>query len=233
MSLKFIISHPAFWVIIFISISILFKLMNKKYLAVFSILLASMFVGTMTPLGSAYLLRGIVYLNPVELKICKGANIRSLILLPGGVYSKNGSIKLNSWSKRRADHAIKIIIKNSIKELIIPGGDQYEGRMLKKYIDFNNVPSILVGPGSRTTYENFIELEPYLNKQDVYLLTTSFWHYARAARVAKKLGYRVCPAPTKVIDPVGILYGKDIHWQGKAALHEIIALFYYKFANRI
>jgi len=232
--IKQIVSHPYFWMGVFFLLAIWLRNKRKKRLSITFFITAFLFLLVSTPVGSVWLLNQADAFYPEPFVNCDQNQIRDTILLPGGVYKDKNVERLSHWSIERAKLAIALE-KNQLTNLvIIPGGYRDEGEKLGHYLlskDSNT--NFTIGVGSANTYENFIEIKHKLDADKEYWLVTSRWHYPRAARIANKLGINVCPMVTQPLVAKGFLYHRDAHWQGKIAIHEMLATFLYYVLGRI
>jgi hypothetical protein len=230
---KQMVSHPIFLSCMFLAAMYFFSWRKQKYKALLSLILSVLLILLCTPHVSILSLKTLAHLHPVTPGYCSGKRDHKTILLPGGLYTKEGVDRLASWSTRRADVVIDLVKKGLTKLIIIPGGYGSEGQFLQKYISKRVQVEVIVGNGSSNTYGNFNELTDQLGKGSIYWLATSYWHYPRAYMVANKKELRVCPAVTSFLEPKHWLYHKDSHWHGKAALHEYMAMMFYWVTNKI
>ena len=230
---KQIISHPYFWMGIFLLISIFFYLKGKKTRMIISICLSVFFATLCTPIISYWGLESLKYFSPISDEQCTNSTVKDVILLPGGTHISDGDIKLNTWSMQRANLIFKLSENKALSRVIIPGGYLGEGGLLKTYLNRKLDLSIHVGMGSSNTAGNFEEISDFLVKGRQYWLVTSYWHYIRSYLVASKLGVNVCPVLTQGIEPSYWLYHRDAHWNGKAFMHEYIAIVYYWLLGKI
>ena len=186
-----------------------------------------------TPIVSFWGLESLKYFKPLLDSECTNDVAKIAILLPGGVHTSDGEYKLNTWSMQRADLISDLNRKDKLAGLVIPGGYMGEGRLLREYLNQELDFSLHVGEGSRNTAGNFEEISDVLVKGQHYWLVTSYWHYIRSYLVASKLSINVCPVLTQGSQPNFWLYHKDAHWNGKAFLHEYIAIVYYWLQGKI
>lgn len=231
--LKQVLSHPYFWMSLFGLVSILFLVKRKYLIAMAAAFISIVFLGVSTPIGSVWLLNQSKSLYPISPEYCKLGKKRGTILLPGGVYQEGKQKYLSHWSLRRAELVKDLANEGLTESVFIPGGNQLEGEKLKQYLESDLSLMFEIGEGSQSTYGNFLEIIESLNLEKEYWLVTSFWHYPRASRIAKKMGIKICPVVTDLLQPKGVFYHRDAHWQGKIAIHELIATYYYYVLQRI
>jgi len=90
---------------------------------------------------------------------------------------------------------------------------------------------IQVGSGSESTYGNFSELAPLLDRNMTHRLYTSDWHMYRAFKVARRQGINVCPVMINNPHDQKSLFASS--WKLKAAVREYIAIIWYAIKDRI
>jgi hypothetical protein len=230
-TLKFISVYPFTWMLILFVLAIIFAFKRYKYLGFLCAVSGLVLAVSITPLGSRFWLDSVPVVTDVESILCKEKGIDSAILLPGGVVFVGEKISLTNWSKARLGAVNKYIENKRIKELLIPGGAMFQGRLEADYlidgIKNNRVNPVLIksGLGSSSTYSNFLELQSLINSQKMYYLFTSQWHLYRAFKVANKLGIKVCPV--MIYDSNKVLRLKEYPWLFKAAIREYAAIIYY------
>ncbi len=230
---KQIISHPYFWMGIFLLMSFFFYLRKRRSGLWISIFISIFFALLCTPIISFWGLESLKHFTPLEDERCSNDIARDVILLPGGTHISNGEVKLNNWSMQRADLIVKLSESNAVEDVIVPGGYSGEGVLLEAYLNQKIDLNIHVGVGSSNTAGNFEEISEFLEKGKRYWLVTSYWHYMRSYLVASKQGIKVCPVLTQGFQPSIWLYHRDAHWDGKAFLHEYIAIIYYWLIGKI
>lgn len=227
------ISHPYFWVGIFLIMSIFSYLKGKKNSMFVSMFLSVFFVTLCTPIVSFWGLESLRYLNPISDAQCSNGRAKNAILLPGGTHISGGEVLLNSWSMQRADLISSLSSRHQLIGVTIPGGYLGEGDLLREYLKQKLDIDIQVGVGSSNTAGNFEEVGDSLEEGQYYWLVTSYWHYLRSSLVASKLGIKVCPVLTQSLQPSGWFYHRDAHWNGKAFVHEYIAIVYYWLLGKV
>jgi uncharacterized SAM-binding protein YcdF (DUF218 family) len=225
--IKQVISHPYFWVCIFLLLSIFGYLKGNKNKMYLSLFLSLLFASLCTPIISYWALESLSSLKPSLSAQCKNGEAKEAILLPGGAHVSNDVIKLNSLSVDRANLVFRLSKNNMLAGVILPGGYLNEGNLLASYLSSKIKSDIHIGAGSSNTAGNFEEIRDVLVEGQYYWLVTSYWHYRRASLVASKLGVKVCPVLTQGSIPDFWSYDKYAHWNGKAFIHEYLAIAYY------
>jgi len=227
------ISHPYFWMGLFLLMAIFYYLNGKINSMRTSIFLSIFFVTLCTPIVSYWGLESLRYLNPLSDNQCANGKAKNAILLPGGTHISAGEVKLNTWSMERADLIVRLSEGRELMGVTIPGGYLGEGELLRDYLKQDLDVAIHLGEGSSNTAGNFEEVSESLVEGQYYWLVTSYWHYLRSYLVASKLGIKVCPVLTRSSQPSYWLYHRDAHWNGKAFMHEYIAIVYYWLLGKI
>lgn len=235
--LKFIAEYPVTWLVFLSILTLLFFLKNYKTMSLLSGALILPLAVSITPLGSSIWLNSLTKIDSTGSESCAGSNIDSAILLPGGVVYVGGKPTLTRWSKERVGAVNEYIHEGKIKEVLIPGGavtnNKNEASYLVDSLSSNMLKPIRVisGPGSNSTYGNFIELQAMIDRRKTYYLFTSRWHLYRALKVAEKIGIKICPV--KIVATNKSLEINEHPWLFKAAIREYLAISFYFLKGRI
>lgn len=237
--LKEILQVPVFWLVIsgyVLCIAILF--LSNKFVVISLFVLLFWFL-SITPFGASLFLGSLTLLDSGA-EECTDEDINSLIVMPGGLswQPDQEGHKLSPWSIIRADRAIEVLKTMKNTQVILPGGlgrgKHSEAQLLKDYIQSEaGISDYVIGESSNNTFENLVTLMPLLSKDKGYLLVTSYWHMARAKRVAEKLSIIVCPVATKFEMNWSLIPNFKAHWDSKAAIHEWLGLAWYRVTGRI
>lgn len=237
--LKEVLQLPFFWLVISgygFYIALLFY--NFKFVIV-SLFFVSFWFLSITPLGASIFLGSLVLVDN-DADECTANEIYSLIIMPGGLSWRpiQDGAMLSDWSIARANRVIEILKDRSNGQVVLPGGigkGKYsEAELLKNYIQRElDITDYIIGESSNNTFENLATLLPLLSEDKSYLLVTSYWHMARAKRVAEKLSIIVCPVATKFEMNWSLIPSFKAHWDSKAAIHEWLGLTWYGVTGRI
>jgi len=240
--LYLIISHPLTWlVLLLITTVILFYSKYTKF-AILILIILVVFSLSLTAKGSEVWMDSVAKVTNVEGLKCDNTQTKAAILLPGGiVWMRDGSRVMTPWSAVRVKAVSDDIKKGKISQIFIPGGytsgELSEGLRLKveikKRLTKNTIEKIdiQVGSGSESTYGNFSELAPLLDRNMTHRLYTSDWHMYRAFKVARRQGINVCPVMINNPHDQKSLFASS--WKLKAAVREYIAIIWYAIKDRI
>ena len=234
----YITGYPLTWFLLLLTISIISYYFKYTKITILSLIVLIVFALSLTRNGSSIWLNSISVITKVSTLQCKKDHSESAILLPGGVvYLRSGKRVMTSWSELRVNAISEDINKGVITYLYIPGGSHSgktnEGLRLKSEI-IKRIKidiKIEVGEGSDSTFENFRELLPLIDKNKRYALYTSDWHMYRAFKVAKKMNINICPIIIKHTEKE-LDYTASL-WKLKAAIREYIAIIWYAIKGRI
>lgn len=241
-SLYFSISYPVTWIILLIIIVPITLYLKHKIIAAIFIIFFTTVSFSLTDNGSKLWMDSIAIVTNVEGLKCHLTKTKSAILLPGGVvWMNDGSRMMTSWSEERVQALSEDINEGKISRVIIPGGhasgELNEGLRIKKEIenrlknDSKKSIKIQVGEGSQSTFENFIELLPLLDKDMDYWLYTSSWHMYRSFYAAKKRDISVCPVI--IVNKYEQENKNSSFWRLKVAVKEYAAIIWYVIKGKI
>jgi uncharacterized SAM-binding protein YcdF (DUF218 family) len=236
-TLLFVVGYPFYWFLILLFLSIILFRFKVKNIAALLLLGSGIFCIGITPIGSEFFLNSVSRIFVTDDMLCEAlAPPDSAIILPGGLTSVGTKVFMTRWTSNRVDWLNKYQKNFKLEELIIPGGDLYKEEMEGPYINeklnhdvFESV-DIKIGPGSYSTYSNFLEIA-VLKEDKPYGIITSKWHGYRALQVARKLGFNTCLLAS--INNEEDLMLKEYPWAFKAALREYLAIAWYKLKGRI
>ena len=230
-------SYPFSWLLCCLLLTAIFTYRKNIKISLF-IGLITLFLGiSILPFGSNIWLKSLVYnFNGGNIK-CDPDNLPDEgILLPGGIVYVGANIQLSNWSKQRVESFLDYNNKD-FSTLHIPSGELFHAKREGEYIKEEIMEvdkfdtKIYLGAGSKSTFENFIEIKNALKKDKEYILFTSAWHAYRATSVAKKMGIRVCSIGDYIPNERQAL--KEYPWKFKAALREYLAIIMYFITGRI
>lgn len=236
-TLGFIVSYPFSWFLCCLLVAAIFTYKQSVKLAICMGIISLLIGVSILPIGSNIWLKSLVYNFNGENTKCDPFNLPDEgILLPGGVVNVGADISLTNWSKQRVESFLDYN-KKGISKLYIPSGELFHGKREGEYIkeavmagtEFNI--NIYLGMGSRSTFENFLEIKNLLDKDKEYVLFTSAWHAYRATSVAKKMDIRVCTIGNNIPNEAQAL--KEYPWKFKAALREYLAIILYSISGQI
>jgi uncharacterized SAM-binding protein YcdF (DUF218 family) len=229
--------YPPTWLCFFAVLSLIFFFKKYRVARNFCIVITLVLTVSVTPLGASIWLNSVPIVTGIDSVLCDDVDAKPAILLPGGVVFVGKKITLTSWSKARVESVSEYINDGKVSKLLIPGGVNFQGKLEADYLieslskRTSNSIMIESGKGSFSTYTNFIELLPMIDRKQEYYLFTSQWHLYRAFKVAQKLGLNVCPIKVAELNKTKNLI--ESPWRFKAAIREYLAIFYYYLQGKI
>lgn len=238
--------------LVFIGLSLLIVvLLNKidiniKYSLKIMYVILVFYIFVATPLGANYLISR-VEVTAVE-KICENKNIKTIVILGGGVTgdptSPNEIWRLKEASYRRTLSGLEFAKQIENSTIILSGGygGQYKEvdlmETLIRSVGFNG--KIIKEGDSLSTYTSAVNVTNILLNEGIkiYWLVTSSLHMYRAESTFSKQGIEPCryPVNSKYIDtkfPGAILPQISALDKSTAAFHEIVGYLWYTVSGKI
>ncbi len=114
--------------------------------------------------------------------------------------------KYNPCLLARVDHAVALYKSGYASKILVTGGDDKEDQVneaetMKKMATEKGIPStdILEEKAATSTFENFTLSQNILKKNNLHslIIVSEPFHAARAALVARRLGYKFSVSPAK------------------------------------